>query len=271
MNRRVWRTTMSYRLPALALALAGSSLFLGCTGAESFRTYAHEGEEGNFSTALDDFSDSDFGAFVHPVIDSFSAQPLYLPLGGGEVELSWSVRQATSCSLLIDGQSNVVGTEGMAVITVDSDTTLELLCIDGDDAFDAVTHEVVVQSPPVEFFGESPSVLESPDFAKVTTQSKFAGQPVIELRLSLAQTSRVSLMPAAVPLRSGVTLWLAQDSNEDGVVDPDEIIAIARSAAEAHISAVLEGGDYTLFIESDGVAVDWSIASYITPLGGEPA
>ena len=259
---------MSHRLPALALALAGSSLFVGCTGAESFRTYAHEGEEGNFATALDDFSESDFGAFVHPVIDSFLAQPLYLPLGGGEVELSWSVRQATSCSLLIDGQSNVVGTEGMAVITVDSDATLELLCIDGDDAFDAVTHEVAVQSPPVDFFGESPSVLESPDFAKVTTQSKFAGQPVIELRLSLAETSQISLMPGALPLRSGVTLWLAQDRNEDGVVDPDEIIAIAGSAGEGHIHAVLEGGDYTLFIESDGVAADWSIASYITPLGG---
>lgn len=262
---------MSYRLPALALALAGSSLFLGCTGADSYRTYAHEGEEGNFSTAMDDFSDSDFSSFVHPIIDSFLAQPLYLPLGGGEVDLSWSVSQATSCSLLIDGQPNVVGAVGMAAVSVEADTALELRCIDANDAFDQVTHQVVVQAPPVDLFGESPPVLNSPDFTKVTTQSKFAGQSVIELRITLDERSRVSLMPAALPLRSAVTLWLAQDSNEDGLVDPDEIIAIAGSNSEGHIDAVLESGNYTLFIESDGVAVDWSVASYITPVGEESA
>jgi hypothetical protein len=262
---------MSHRLSILALAITGATFFSGCTGPESFRSYSHEGAEGHSPSAQEGFGESDLGAFVQPVIDSFLAEPLYFPLGGGEVDLSWSVRNATSCALLIDGQHNTVGAEGMASVNVDADTSLALRCIDDEDESDTITHQVVVQSPPVDLFDESPSALDSPDFAKVTTQSKFGANSVIELRLSLEERSQVSLSPSALPLRTAVTLWLAQDSNQDGVVDPEEIIAIAGSNAEAQISTALEPGNYSIFIESDGQAVDWVVNSYITPLGEESA
>ena len=262
---------MSHRLPILVLAIAGATFFSGCTGPESFRTYSHEGAEGYSPSAQEDFGQADVGAFAQPIIDSFLAEPLYFPIGGGEVELSWSVRNATSCSLLIDGQHNTVGPDGMAFVDVDADTSLELRCIDDEDESDTFTHHVVVQSPPVDSFGESPSVVDSPDFAKVTTQSKFGPTSVVELRLVLDERSQVSLTPGALPLRTGVTLWLAQDSNEDGVLDPEEIIAIAGSNAEGQIATTLEPGDYSVFIESDGQATDWIVDSYITPLGEESA
>jgi len=262
---------MSHRLPILALAIAGTTFFSGCTGPESFRSYSHEGAEGDSPSAQEDFGQPDLGSFVQPVIESFLAEPLYFPIGGGEVDLSWSVRNATSCSLLIDGQHNTVGAEGMASVDVDADTSLELRCIDDEDESDTFTHQVVVQSPPVDSFGESPSVVDSPDFAKVTTQNKFGPNSVVELRLILDERSLVSLTPAALPLRTAVTLWLAQDSNEDGVLDPEEIIAIAGSNAEGQIAATLEPGDYSIFVESDGEATDWVVASYITPLGEESA
>jgi hypothetical protein len=262
---------MPLRLPLLVLALGGSFLFVGCAGPDSFRSIAHEGAEGSSAVALDDPAGADLGAFVQPVIESFLAQPLYLPLAGGDVELSWSARQATSCSLLINGQPNMVGSVGMAVVAIAVDTELELLCIDAEDEFDTMSHTVIVQTPPADTFSDEPPVLQSPYFVKVTTQSKFGANPVVQIQIALDEPSRLSLSPAALPLRSSVTLWLAQDSNEDGVVDPSEIIAIARSAAEENIQAELDEGKYMLFIESDGQAVDWVLSSYIVPLGEQSA
>jgi len=258
---------MSIRLSLLLLSAAGTIAIQGCAGQNTFYTMAHEGEEGGFGSFEEADSNEDLGDFVHPVIESFMAEPLYLPLGGGDVELRWSARQATRCTLRIDDQIHVVGDVGEAIVAVEEDSELELLCIDDEDDFDSMLHEVTVLQPPADNYDDGAPVLVSPNFVKTTTQDKFGAGTLAERRLSLEQPSRITLTPAALPARSSVTLWLAEDSNGDGWVDDDEILAISRSNSSGHIQLELEARKYTLFIESDGLATEWTLESYILPMG----
>jgi hypothetical protein len=265
MDRGVRSFTMIFR-PHLALVLlTGSLLSQGCVGEDSFHSIAHSGEENHFGSVSEWDASGELGDYVQPVIDEFMAEPLYLPLGGGDVELSWSTRQASQCSLRIDDRVHVVGQDGVAIVSVEADTELELLCIDNEDNFDSAIHAVTVQTPPTDEFDDDATALHSPEYVKTSTTAKFGDSPVAERRVSINQLSRVTLTPATDSARSSVTLWLAQDINRDGWVDDDEIIATARSGSQQKIQVELPQGKYTLFIESDGQAAEWTVESYIVP------
>ena len=53
--------------------------------------------------------------------------------------------------------------------------------------------------------------------------------------------------------------------NRDGWVDDDEIIATARSGSQQRIQLELPQGKYTLFMEAEAQAADWTVESYIVP------
>ena len=173
-------------------------------------------------------------------------------MGGGEVDVTWSSNHAHGCALLLDGESIALGTDGEETLEVDATSEIGLVCVDEEhEDFTETARMVVVQTPPVDFYDEAAPAVDSPEWEETSHVAKFYVDTVVQRHLVINQESRVIMEPASGPERTAITLWIAQDSNEDGFVDSDEILAIARSNAQERIDIELDEGQYSVFIESE--------------------
>ena len=105
---------MNARNTTLAL-LALSFVATGCAtdGAPSSSVYEQLNADGASYAA--DLSDPNSEMTQAPRIETFSAQPGVLPVGGGEVQVSWTSRHSVACSLSVEGREVKVDFEGVNV------------------------------------------------------------------------------------------------------------------------------------------------------------
>ena len=242
---------MNARNTTLAL-LALSFVATGCAtdGAPSSSVYEQLNADGASYAA--DLSDPNSEMTQAPRIETFSAQPGVLPVGGGEVQVSWTSRHSVACSLSVEGREVKVDFEGTFEIDVSHSTDLALQCFNelGFTSEDAGL-DVEVETVPVHHFdGAAESILlGSPDATTVAAKVN-SGTPV-QYEITLQANSQLLARATSEGMASNITLWLAEDVNEDGQLDQDEVIDYSLSRPEVEAQDRLTAGTYYVIVSPD--------------------
>jgi hypothetical protein len=184
-----------------------------------------------------------------PRVESFSAQPGVLPVGGGEVQLKWTSRYSVACSLLVEGRSIKVDSKGTFSLDVVRSTDLAISCFDevGFSSED-IGIDVEVETVPVQHFdGSAESIsLGSPD--SITVAEKLNSVTPVEYEVTLEVNSQLLARATSEGMASDLTIWLVEDVNGDGQLEQDEVIDYSLTRPEVEVQDRLRAGTYRVIV-----------------------
>ena len=184
-----------------------------------------------------------------PRVESFSAQPGVLPVGGGEVQLNWTSRYSVGCSLFVEGRSIKVDSEGVFTLDLLHSTDLALSCFDEVGfASEDIGIDVEVETVPVQHFdGSAENIsLGSPD--STTVAEKVNSATPIEYEVTLEADSQLLARATSEGMATDITIWLVEDVNEDGQLEQDEVIDYSLTRPEVEVQDRLKAGTYRVIV-----------------------
>lgn len=242
---------MNARNTTLAL-LALSFAATGCATDGAPSSSALEQINADSASYVADLSDPNIEMTQAARIETFSAQPGVLPVGGGEVQVSWTSRHSVACSLSVEGREVKVDSEGTYEIDVMHSTDLALQCFDEVGfASEGINLDVEVETVPVHHFdGSAESIsLGSPD--ATTVAAKVNSGAAVQYEVTLQANSQLLARANSEGMATDITVWLAQDVNQDGQLDQDEVIDYSLSRPEVEAQDRLNAGTYYVIVSPD--------------------
>ena len=208
-------------------------------------------------------------SLAYPVIESFDIQPPVLPLGGGEVMVSWEGRDVAGCALVTPDGTLLFGNSSSGSVELDLEETsdLRLVCTGTDQADQAESYRTVeVEAVPEVALDTLGSKITYQMYEKDGFEASFQDGTTDQYVLNILEDT--DLLLDLAPLdneRQTMTLWLVADEDGDGVPHWSEVMEQAHYERDENIDTVLEPGQYFVLVENTGLAKTYALNWLLSP------
>ena len=184
-----------------------------------------------------------------PRVQSFSAQPGILPVGGGEVQITWTSRHSIACSLFIDDREVKLAAEGTFEIDVTDSTALAMNCFneDGSESRDA-ERNIEVQATPVHTFDSEAQTISLGNMDSTTVAAKVDSETPVQFEVVLDANALLLARANSEAMASDISIWLAQDINGNGQLEQSEVIDYNLNGPEVNAQDRLDAGTYYVIV-----------------------
>lgn len=238
---------------SLAFALLAFT-FTGCTAASDDGSLnegalAVELSEGVETAFAADLSAPDITLTEAPRVESFSAQPGVLPVGGGEVQIMWTSLHSIACSLFIEGREVKLAAEGSFELDVTNSTALAFNCFDevGFESHD-VEFDIAVQTTPVHTFDSAAQTIFLNNQDSTTVAAKVDSETPVQYEVVLDGNALLVARANSEGMAGDISIWLAQDVDGNGRLDQDEVIDYNLNGPEVNAQDRLDAGTYYVIV-----------------------
>ena len=242
---------LHFALLALTFSLTGCAAGSG-DGSWDEDTHSFELADSGESSFAADMSSPDIELTQAPRIEAFSASPRVLPVGGGEVQITWSSRHSVACSMSFEGREVKVAAEGAFEIEVDESTTLGINCFDeiGSASQDAKL-DIDVQTTPVHSFDTEAQSISLSNLDATTVAAKVDSETPIQFEVVLEGNALLLARANSEGMASDISIWLAQDIDGNGQLEQDEVIDYNLNRPEVDAQDRLDAGTYYIIVCPD--------------------